>query len=93
MNYYSFVDNYSRLGGSVVNFMLVHSCAKTLALKYKLRSRKEVFKKFGKYLTPADELTLGSTKKTLLRIEYQDSLAITRKFKINRVNDPMEVLN
>ena len=93
MNYYSFVDNYSRLGGSVVNFMLVHSCAKTLALKYKLRSRKEVFKKFGKYLTPADELTQVSAKKMPLRIEYQDSLAITRKFKINRVNDPMEVLN
>lgn len=52
MNYYSFVDNFAKLGGSVVNFMLVHSCAKTLALKFKLGSRKEVFKKFGKYLSP-----------------------------------------
>ena len=53
LNCYSFVDNYRRLGGSIVNHILVHSCAKTLAKKLKLRSRKEVFYKFGLKLTSA----------------------------------------
>jgi len=56
MNYYSFVDNYSSIA-SVVNFTLLHSCAKTLARKFKLDSRASVFAKFGNKLTPQDKLT------------------------------------
>lgn len=48
MNYFNFVDNRKSMK-SVVNF-LKHSCALTLALKYKLRTRAKVFKKFGKLL-------------------------------------------
>jgi hypothetical protein len=46
LNYYSFVDNYSRFG-SIVKYLLLHSCALTLALKYKLRHRSKAFKRFG----------------------------------------------
>ena len=34
-----------------LNYILKQSCAKTLSRKYRLKSRKKVFKKFGKYLT------------------------------------------
>lgn len=46
LNYYSFVDNYSRFS-SIVKYLLLHSCALTLALKYKLRHRSKAFKRFG----------------------------------------------
>jgi group II intron reverse transcriptase/maturase len=49
LNYYSFVDNYKSLGSIVHG--LKHSCALTLALKFKLRHRAKVFKKFGKRLS------------------------------------------
>jgi len=48
MNYYSFVDNKKRLGSLVHG--IKHSCALTLTLKYKLKHRSKVFKKYGKYL-------------------------------------------
>jgi len=49
LNYYSFADNRSSLGSIV---RLLHmSCARTLALKYKMRFAAKVFKKFGKALT------------------------------------------
>jgi len=48
LNYYSFVDNKKSLGSFVHG--LKHSCALTLALKFKLRHRSKVFKKFGKAL-------------------------------------------
>lgn len=56
LNYYSFVDNYHEIV-SLVNFTLLHSCAKTLARKLNLGSRAAVFSKFGKGLTPKDALT------------------------------------
>jgi hypothetical protein len=46
MNYYSFVDNFSRFG-SIVKYHLLHSCALTLALKYKLRYKSKAFRRFG----------------------------------------------
>lgn len=49
LNYYSFVDNYGRLN-SIVKYHLLHSCALTLALKYKLRHRSKAFKRFGSQL-------------------------------------------
>lgn len=48
LDYYSFVDNHKSLGSIVHG--LKHSCALTLALKFKLRHRSKVFKKFGKRL-------------------------------------------
>lgn len=47
-NYYAFVDNIKRFG--LIFQSLRHSCALTLALKFKLRRRSKVFKVFGKTL-------------------------------------------
>lgn len=48
MNYYSFADNRKSLGSLIHG--LKHSCALTLALKFKLRHRSKVFKRFGRTL-------------------------------------------
>jgi retron-type reverse transcriptase len=48
LNSYSFVDNLKSLGRLIHSIR--HSCALTLALKYKLRLKSKVFGKFGKYL-------------------------------------------
>nr|ACD85984.1 putative reverse-transcriptase protein [Volvox carteri f. nagariensis]ACX84835.1 putative reverse-transcriptase-like protein [Volvox carteri f. nagariensis]ACY06074.1 putative reverse-transcriptase-like protein [Volvox carteri f. nagariensis] len=49
LNYYSFADNRSSLG-SIVR-LLTHSCALTLALKYKLRTAAKAYHMFGTNLT------------------------------------------
>ena len=49
LNFYSFADNYTRVG-ALIKFQMRHSCALTLALKFKLRHRAKAFKKFGKSL-------------------------------------------
>mgnify|MGYP003321198894 FL=1 len=49
LNFYSFVDNYSRLG-VIIKYHLRGSCALTLALKYKLRYKSKVFARFGSRL-------------------------------------------
>lgn len=48
-NYYGPANNVNKLHH--INFILKHSCAKTLARKYRLRSRNKVFRKFGPNLT------------------------------------------
>ena len=53
LNYYSFADNFSRMN-TIVKFHLLHSCALTLALKYKLRYRSKAFKRFGSKLRCPD---------------------------------------
>lgn len=66
LNYYSFADNRKSLG-SVVRALQM-SCARTLALKYKLRRAAQVFKRYGKLLRdPASGRTyelLGSYRRT-----------------------------
>lgn len=52
LNYYSFATNRKSLG-SVIRTLHM-SCARTLALKYKLRFAAKVFKKFGKHLKDPD---------------------------------------
>ncbi len=49
LNYYSPADNYFKFG-SVIGHILRHSCAKTLARKFNLRTRAGAFKEFGKNL-------------------------------------------
>ena len=51
LNYYSFADRKSL--GSVARALHM-SCARTLALKYKLRFAAKIFKKYGKYLKDPD---------------------------------------
>lgn len=46
LNYYSFVDNKSRL--SIIYRILLYSLAKTIAMKMRLSSMRKVFWKFGK---------------------------------------------
>lgn len=62
MNYYSFADNRKSLGSLV--HALKFSCARTLALKYKLRFTSKVFKRYGKNLrcpTTGTELYIPPT--------------------------------
>lgn len=75
LNYYSFVDNAKSLG--IIVHAFKHSCALTLALKYKLRERSKVFKKFGKYL---------ECKETGTKLFIPKTFARTQEFKINPQN-------
>jgi len=72
LNYYSFVDNAKSLVSLVHG--LKHSCALTLALKFKLRERSKVFKKFGKYL---------ECKETGTKLFIPKTFARTQKFNVN----------
>jgi hypothetical protein len=69
------VDNAKSLGALVHG--LKHSCALTLALKYKLRERSKVFKKYGKYL---------ECKETGTKLYIPKTFARTQEFKINPPN-------
>ena len=75
LNYYSFVNNAKSLGSLVHG--LIHSCALTLALKYKLRERSKVFKKYGKHL---------ECKETGTKLYIPKTFARTQKFNINPSN-------
>lgn len=68
LNYYSFVNNRKSLGSFVHGLKL--SCARTLALKYKLRHASKVYRKFGSKLKSPDgnvELFIPSTFKPTKR--------------------------
>jgi hypothetical protein len=54
LNYYSFAGNYSSLH-RIIGFLKM-SCALTLALKYKLRTARSAFSKFGPKLMDPDSL-------------------------------------
>lgn len=51
-NYFSFADNYRTLAHRS-QYILMHSCAKLLAAKLKLKTTKAVYSKFGKDLNSA----------------------------------------
>nr|YP_010338873.1 hypothetical protein MW410_mgp16 [Bangia atropurpurea]UNJ18840.1 hypothetical protein [Bangia atropurpurea] len=72
LNYYSFADNHKSLGSWVHGMQF--SCARTLALKYKLRFASKIFKKFGTYLTCPD-----TKRKLYLPITFKR----TQIFQIN----------
>ncbi|MEO1377321.1 MAG: group II intron reverse transcriptase/maturase, partial [Cyanobacteria bacterium J06635_10] len=86
LNYFSFVDNYSKFV-SIVKFILRHSCAKTLARKFRLYRRAAVFKKFGTYLKTLDDKPVG--------LYIPDTFRKTRKFQETKTlrMDPMDILN
>jgi group II intron reverse transcriptase/maturase len=71
LNYYSFVDNKKSLG--VIIHSLKHSCALTLALKFKERTAAKMFKKFGKNL---------KCKDTKIELSIPKTFARTQKFMI-----------
>ena len=86
LNYFSFVDNLSVLG-SIIKGILLHSCAKTLAQKFRLSSRAKVFKTFGPYLATKDAIPVGlyipSTFKKTREFQKGKSVSV----------DPLEALN
>ena len=86
LNYFSFVDNLSVLG-SIIKGILLHSCAKTLAQKFRLSSRAKVFKRFGPYLATKDAIPVGlyipSTFKKARQFQKGKSVSV----------DPLEALN
>jgi group II intron reverse transcriptase/maturase len=66
LNYYSFADNRKSLG-SVIRALHM-SCARTLALKYKLRFAAKVFKRFGKHLKDPNSTKIFELPETYKRI-------------------------
>jgi hypothetical protein len=71
-NYYSFADNKKSLLSFVDGLRL--SCARTLALKYKLCHSSKIYKKFGFKLRSFDdntELFIPSTFKKIKEPEYK----------------------
>ena len=81
LNYYSFAGNRSRLTRIV--WILYSSCALTLALKYKLRTRRKVFRKFGK------NLECPLTGKTF---EIPKTLEVKHDYKTNSNYEDFEVV-
>lgn len=63
LNYYSFVNNYSKMAGWIY-FNLKSSCAKLLAAKFTLKSQNGVYKKFGKNLKGRDKIAFIKIKYT-----------------------------
>lgn len=66
LNFYSFADNYSRLSYSLFH-ILRKSAAKLLAAKYKLRTSRQVIKRFGHYLQGSDEAALPDVRNPRIR--------------------------
>lgn len=100
-NYYSFVDNY-RAVVSMIEYTLLHSCAKTLARKFGLGSRFAVFQRFGKGLTPKDDITemekhstQRNKKHKLIRFFLPSTGKKLRQFKVGTSPsaDPLKVMN
>ena len=85
-NYYRFADNLRALH-LIINFVLKHSCAKTLARKYRLGSRRGAFKKFGPNLTTPGPKPMG--------LKSWKTFKKTRNFATDGVahRDPFAVLN
>lgn len=100
-NYFSFVDNYRKIV-AMIRYTLLHSCAKTLARKFNLGSRAAVFQKFGKSLTPKDEIsemekqsTKYSKKRKLIEFFLPSTGKKSRQFKAGKgpTPDPLKVMN
>lgn len=66
LNLYSFADNYSRLSYSLF-YILRKSAAKLLAAKFKLRTSRQVIKRFGYYLQGTDEAALPDVRNPRIR--------------------------
>ena len=81
LNYYSFANNHKSLGSLIHGFKF--SCARTLALKYKLRHASKVFRKFGSNFkkSPESEIELYIPK----------TFKALKEFKVN-VAEPDSVI-
>ena len=79
-NFYSFADNRNRM--QLIQFIIQHSCAKTLGRKLSLKTRALVFKKYGTRLA----VTKGDKALKLLKSHKR-----TGVFKVNPP-DPLEAV-
>jgi hypothetical protein len=86
-NYYDIATNRYTFH-LIINFILRHSCAKTLARKFNLRSRAGAFKKFGKLLKTKENPSLGLD----LGNDYK-RLQVTNWLKRTRFTDPFSNTN
>jgi hypothetical protein len=68
LHYYSFAYNRSQL--NVIQFILEHSLACTLANKLKLRSRRKVFKQFGRPIKHSFSLKVINGKEVKKEISF-----------------------
>lgn len=75
LNYYSFANNHKSLGSLIHG--LKFSCARTLALKYKLRHVSKVFRKFG--------TNLKKSRESEIELYIPKTFKPLKKFKINVV--------
>ena len=83
LNYYSHVNNLN-IFHKFIGFVLRHSCAITLGRKLKLKSRKKVFKKFGKNLEePTTKLKL------LIPSNFVSNIT---NYKITTNGDPLKII-
>ena len=69
--FYNFARNYSALHRFI--WLLKASCALTLALKFKLRTTRAAFKKFGPLLTSEDGIELKIPKNLKQRLKFDDN--------------------
>jgi group II intron reverse transcriptase/maturase len=95
-NYYKFVDNCAQFH-TLINFFLLHSCAKTIARKYKLDTRAKAFKKYGRGLTCPSSSSADSKNNKFslsfnIRPDYKKIRGALYKHKSVRI-DPFECLN
>lgn len=60
LNYYAIATNRYAFH-TIINFILIHSCAQTLARKLNIRTRAKVFEKFGKDLTAVESHPQSTT--------------------------------
>lgn len=84
-NFYGFASNLNSLRN--INMFLQFSCALTLALKFKLRTKKQIFNKFGPKLTDP-ETGVALKLPSNLKEKYKFSNANER---YNRADDILKV--
>jgi Type II intron maturase len=83
MNYYDIATNRYTFH-LIINFILRHSCAKTLARKYNLNSRATVFRKYGKLLATKEEpIVKLAIKENYKRLEITPPVREANKNKVS----------
>jgi len=76
-NYYSFAKNHARM--QFIQYILIHSCAKLIARKLKMKSRAKVFKKYGHKIT----IKYGEKGEKKAELKFKKSHKIKKVFNSN----------
>ena len=80
LNYYSFVDN-KYIFHKLIGYILRHSCAKTLGRKLRIKSRKQIFKKYGRNLR-----FLDTNSQLDIPVDFKKD---NKNFKINNTKNQL----